>query len=486
MIKRRIRRFEMKNFLVLLLLAIAATLAAARLGALPAAEQAALDRISAASLKTNLSYLASDELEGRGTPSHGLDLAADYIAAQFQHEGLSPAARDGSYFQVAAFVQVEPRMEGIRLLLHSQGPDSNPKPIEIPKDEIRVQSAAALDVTDGQVLTLPANGAIPPVEGMIVAGAASRYGREALLEQLQSRRPAMILLFGKTAHHGSPKKFEDDLSLHHAPVIRIDDAEAFGFLGKNARFAVSLHVPQPAVKQATLRNVAALLPGSDAMLRDQYVLLTAHYDHLGKTAKGIFHGANDNASGTASVIEIAGALATLNPHPKRSILFITFFGEEEGLLGSYYYAHSPLVPLSSTVANINLEQMGRTDDASGRHLLSFMITGPSFSNLPSILSDAAKPEGIATWRLGDADAYFARSDNYGLALHGVVAHTIAVAAEFPDYHALGDTSEKIDYENMARVDRGVAGGVLRVANEPQTPKWSPAPEAAVYREAAAR
>jgi Zn-dependent M28 family amino/carboxypeptidase len=222
------------------------------------------------------------------------------------------------------------------------------------------------------------------------------------------------------------------------------------------------------------------------MLRDQYVLLTAHYDHLGKTPKGIFHGANDNASGTVSVIEIAGALAALNPHPKRSILFVTFFGEEEGLLGSYYYAHRPLVPLSSTVANINLEQMGRTDDASGTHLLSFTVTGPSYSNLPAILSDAAKAEGIGTWRMPDADAYFPRSDNYGLALHGVVAHTIAVAAEFPDYHALGDTWEKIDYENMAKVDRGVAAGILRVADEPQKPVWSASRDAALYREAAPR
>jgi Zn-dependent M28 family amino/carboxypeptidase len=220
------------------------------------------------------------------------------------------------------------------------------------------------------------------------------------------------------------------------------------------------------------------------MLRDQYVLLTAHYDHLGKTPKGIFHGANDNASGTVSVIEIAGALARLSPHPKRSILFVTFFGEEEGLLGSYYYAHSPLLPLSRTVANINLEQMGRTDDASGRHLLSFTITGPSYSNLPGILSESARAEGIGTWRVADADSYFARSDNYGLALHGVVAHTIAVAAEFPDYHALGDTWDKIDYENMAKVDRGVAAGVLRVADDLQTPKWSASRDAAVYREAA--
>ncbi len=472
----------MKTISLFLLFAMAAAMAAARLDGIPAAEQAALDRISAASLKSNLSYLASDELEGRGTPSHGLDLAADYIAAQFQREGLEPAAPGNSYFQTATFDQVEPNTEGVRLVLHSEASQ-----IEVPKEEIRVRSLTPLDLTKAEVLRLPANGAIPPVKRLIVAGATERYGEEALLEQLQSRGPAMILLFGKTTvRHGRAGKFLDDLSLHHAPVIRIDDAGALGFLEKNPRFALSLHVAEPVVKQAALRNVAALLPGSDPVLRNQYVLLTAHYDHLGKTAKGIFHGANDNASGTVSVIEIAGALARLNPHPKRSILFVTYFGEEEGLLGSYYYAHAPLVPLSNTVANINLEQMGRTDDASGKHLLSFTVTGPSYSNLPAILGEAAKQEGIGTWRIQDADAYFPRSDNYGLALHGVIAHTIAVAAEFPDYHALGDTQDKIDYENMARVDRGVAAGVLNVADEPQTPKWSSSRDAAVYREAAPR
>jgi hypothetical protein len=473
----------MKNLPLFAVFVIVATLAAARLGELPAAERAALDRISAASLKTNLSYLASDELEGRGTPSHGLDLAADYIAAQFQREGLTPAGPGNSYFQVAAFDQAEPNMEGVRLVLHSL--DASGKQLEISKDEIRVRSLSSLDLTNVQVLRLPANGAIPPVEGAIVAGAAERYGEETLLEQLQSRRPAMILLFGKTTvHRARTGGFLDDLSLHHAPVIRINDAEALGFLEKNARFHISLHALQSQVKPATLRNVAALLPGSDPALRDQYLLVTAHYDHLGKTAKGIFHGANDNASGTVSVVEIAGALATLNPHPKRSILFVTFFGEEEGLLGSYYYVHSPLVPLAKTVANINLEQMGRTDDSSGRHPLAFAFTGPSYSNLAAIMSDAAKAEGIGTWHIQDADGYFSRSDNYGLALHGVVAHTIAVATEFPDYHALGDTQEKIDYENMAKVDRGVAAGLLRVADEPQIPRWSAAREAAIYREAA--
>jgi hypothetical protein len=135
------------------------------------------------------------------------------------------------------------------------------------------------------------------------------------------------------------------------------------------------------------------------------------------------------------------------------------------------------------VANINLEQMGRTDEKSGTRILTFAFTGPSFSNLPEIMSGAAKAEGINTWKLKDADSYFDRSDNYAFALRGVVAHTIAVAAEFPDYHALGDKWEKIDYANMAKVDRGVAAGIIAIADDSEPPKWSDAKAAAIYRDA---
>jgi Zn-dependent M28 family amino/carboxypeptidase len=173
----------------------------------------------------------------------------------------------------------------------------------------------------------------------------------------------------------------------------------------------------------------------------------------------------------------------LSPHPKRSIVFMTFFGEEEGLLGSYYYAHAPLFPLASTVANINLEQMGRTDDTGGKRVLSFTVTGSSYSNLPAIVSAAAKAEGIDTWALKDSDEYFDRSDNYAFALRGVVAHTIAVASEYSDYHAVGDTVQKIDFANMARVDRGVAAGVLRIADDSSPPQWSDSSKALIYREA---
>lgn len=462
---------------MILLVALVAV-AARPVGELAPAEQAAIDRISADSLRKNLMYLASDEMEGRLTPSPGLDRAADYIAEQFRRTGLEPPAADHSYYQTAQFDRATFDTTGFRLVLRS-----GEKQIEVPATAARPRSLAALDFTDAPVTVLPGNGVIPPVAGLIVAGSLERYGDDVLLEELQSRKPSMILLFGKPGRSRPAGDFLEDASQHHAPVIRIRDASALAFVSRNRNFTATVHLAAPAVKQVLLRNVVALLPGSDPALRDQYVLLTAHYDHLGRSPKGIFYGANDNASGTVSVIEIASALAALHPRPRRSILFMAFFGEEEGLLGAYYYAHNPLVPLEKTVADINLEQMGRTDEQSGTRLNSFFFTGPSFSNLAATMSAAAKAEGVTTWTLEDADDYFARSDNYALAQRGVVAHTIAVAAEFPDYHALGDKPDKIDYANMAKVDRGVAAGILRVADDPATPRWSNAKGAAVYRAA---
>ncbi len=378
-------------------------------------------------------------------------------------------------------------MEGFRMVLSfgRQGKSGSSN------QEVRVRSLDGLDLTNAPVLALPGNGAIPPIAGKIVAGDERRYGGEIFLNELQSRKPALILLIGRSREGlpgrapNTPVTFLEDVEGNHAPVIRIRQTEAAALIGENIGanngVTLSLHVAKPALKEAVLRNVAAILRGSDPILRDQYVLLTAHYDHLGRSPKGIFNGANDNGSGTVSVIEIARGLAALDPHPKRSILFMTVFGEEEGLLGSYYYTHHPLVPLKNTAANINLEQMGRTDEKTGREVAAFAFTGPSYSNLPEIMGEAAKAEGVSVYKRKDADDFFDRSDNFAFAQFGIIAHTIAVAFEYPDYHALGDKSEKIDYANMATVDRGVAAGILRLADEPETPKWSGAKGAAIYK-----
>ena len=153
--------------------------------------------------------------------------------------------------------------------------------------------------------------------------------------------------------------------------------------------------------------------GPTRRLRDTYVLLTAHYDHLGVRPDGpgdrIYNGANDDGSGTVSVMEVARALARLPKHPRRSIVFMTFFGEEEGLIGSEYYAHHPVWPLDKTVADLNLEQVGRTDSTEGPQISNASLTGFDYSDLTSFVQRAGERTGIKIYKNAQgSDAYFAR------------------------------------------------------------------------------
>lgn len=328
---------------------------------LPAGQAQLLDSISADAMRGHLSFLASDALEGRGTPSRGLDIAAEYIASQFRAAGLEPLGDDG-YFQTADWRKIAPERERA--------------------------------------------------------------------------------------------KFAD------APA------------------------PLP------VRNVVGLLRGSDPALAGTYVLVTAHYDHLGiREGKGedaIHNGANDDGSGTVSVIELARVFAAQKQRPKRSIVFMTVFGEEHGLVGSRYYGAHPLVPVADTVANINLEQIGRTDDSEGPQVLAAALTGADYSEVGDVLRKAGELTGTRITRHPvNSDRYFGASDNQALADLGVPAHTVSVAYAFPDYHGPADTWDKIDYANMAAIDRTVALAILMIANDPQAPRWNAGnPKAAKYVEAA--
>lgn len=235
-----------------------------------------------------------------------------------------------------------------------------------------------------------------------------------------------------------------------------------------------------------LKNVIGLLRGSDPNLKNTYVILSAHYDHvgIGKPVDGdsIYNGANDDASGTVSVIEIASALDMLKTKPKRSILFIAWAGEENGLFGSRYYGAHPTVPLNKTVAMLNLEQLGRTDDSEGPRVKGANMTGFDFTDMGPIFKDAGDKVGIKVEKHPRfSDTFFSRSDNQALADVGIPAHTLSVAYMFPDYHKPADQWEKIDYANMAAVDRMIALGLYNVANNPKTPKWNESnPKTAKY------
>jgi hypothetical protein len=453
---------------------MAATLAFGAHETLTPEMDAVIRHISADDLRGNLSFLSSDLLEGRATPSRGLDLAAEFIASRFRAAGLEPAGGDG-YFQTATLTVRQQNPAGFEMTVTSGG-----QTIHVAPEQTSILVDKTIALEDVPIMA---------ADREISAGQARG---KVILWTGRGRRPqvpesaALVLFASESAR---PMVFDPEAPGRRRSFSTIVSPEVVALLKNTKDARVTLHVEPALERPAKVRNVAGILRGSDPALKDTYVMLTAHYDHLGTRALGedrIYNGANDDGSGTVSVIEIASALASMNPHPQRSILFVTFFGEELGLVGSRYYGRHPLEPLAKTIADLNLEQVGRTDDTEGPEVGTATLTGFDFSGLTKVLIAAGKLTGIKVYKNEQAsDAYFARSDNQALADVGVPAHTLCVAFDYPDYHAVGDEWPKVDYPNMAKVDRMVAVGLMRLASDEAPPKWNESnPAARKYAEAA--
>ena len=502
----------MKKILAAAALSAVGFLAAAHAAPNSADRAAALERISANSLRGHLSFIASDLLEGRGTPSRGQDLAAEYLAAQYRRAGLEPLG-DDEYFQTANWTFSEPVLTGFALTVRGGG-----QQLAVPLKQVSFKPGPGIDARGAAIVKADWNDlAALEAMGAAVAGKAvlvelpskqpkslAEYekmnaDRDAALVRIAALKPLMLLaldLQRKSGDSGGRGALTDPAKPPAAPslpMLTVHGEQAAALLSALPPGAtgasLEVHLEAAKVSQVKLRNVAALLRGSDPVLRDTYVILSAHYDHLGirpgMEGDNIFNGANDDGSGTVSVIEVASALAGLKQRPKRSIVFLNVFGEELGMLGSSYYGRHPLVPVAKTVANLNLEQIGRTDGADGPNLAKAALTGYDFSNLPATMAKAGKLTGVNVYKDEQLnEKYFGQSDNVALAKLGVPAHTLSVLYEFPDYHKAGDHWQKIDYPNMARISRMVAQSLLMLADAPDAPRWNEAhPLTAPYVEA---
>jgi Zn-dependent M28 family amino/carboxypeptidase len=222
-------------------------------------------------------------------------------------------------------------------------------------------------------------------------------------------------------------------------------------------------------------NVVGLLEGSDPDLRDEYVIFSGHMDHVGIGAPdangdSIFNGADDDASGTVAVIEIAEAVASLSTPPRRSMLFLLVSGEEKGLWGSEYYSDNPSVPVESIVANFNTDMVGRNWPDT------IVAIGKEHSDLGQTLErvNAAHPElGMtAIDDLWPEESFYTRSDHFNFARKGVPI-LFFFNGTHDDYHGRDDELDRIDGEKAARIARLVFYLGVEVANAEERPKWNP-------------
>jgi Zn-dependent M28 family amino/carboxypeptidase len=246
---------------------------------------------------------------------------------------------------------------------------------------------------------------------------------------------------------------------------------------------VTAHIgaPAPATEHRPA-NVVAILRGSDPELRNSYIVFSAHYDHVGVAGQGSFqctaigdnricNGADDDASGTAAIMELAEAYAMMPVPPRRSMIFIAVSGEEKGLLGSAYFADNPTVPLESMIANINLDMIGRN------HPDSVVVIGQTYSSLGPLLHqvNGRLPELRMTVSddLWPQQRFFFRSDHFSFARREIPAIFFFTGVH-DDYHRPTDTVEKIDLNKITRITRLVFHYGRAIADDAQAPVWDPA------------
>jgi hypothetical protein len=228
----------------------------------------------------------------------------------------------------------------------------------------------------------------------------------------------------------------------------------------------------PANRTATQAvNVIGIIRGADPALREEAVVLTAHYDHVGigqpVNGDSIYNGADDDASGTVAVIEMARIIAA-GPAPRRSVVVVLVTGEERGLLGTNWYIANPVIPLERTAANLNMEMIARPDSLAGGHGKGW-LTGYDRSSMGQILRDGGVPL-VPDPR--PAQRFFERSDNIAFARRGIPAHTISSFNLHTDYHRPSDEAHLADAAHMAAVINASAQAARLLADGP-APTWTP-------------
>jgi hypothetical protein len=500
----------------------------------------ALSAIRPEGIRAHMRFLADDLLEGRRTGTRGYDVAARYVAARFEELGLEPAGAGGYLQPVPLLEMATSDAECSLTLLRGEqkteleyGPDflvrgvaeasSVSAPVVVAgfgatAPELGYDDYAGIDargkivvVMLGAPATFPHDQRAYYSDGLVMAANATAHGAVGILviftPELEKRLPWEMLRqhsrwpsLAWTDEQGKPASYVPNIAglsrkaaekLFEGAPHRLDEVFKIGETGKPLSFDLPLHASlhtASRTRRLESPNVAAVLRGSDPRLKDEYVVLSAHLDHLGmEEGEGdtIYNGAYDNASGVAILLEVAKAFANL-PAPRRSVLFLAVTGEEEGLNGSGYFARHPTVPVERIVANTNLDMFLMLYPL--RDVIAF---GAEHSSLGGVVEEEARGLGLEV----SPDPFpeqvlFIRSDHYSFVKQGVPAIFLTGGFRTADpavdgaalwgrwmqetYHKPGDDlSPPIDFGagvQFAKLNFLIS---YRVAQDEKPPGWKP-------------
>ncbi len=418
-------------------------------------------------------FLASDAMQGRGSATHDEEVTATYVASEFVGYGLKTAPGMTGYLQSAEIVA--PVLDGHATLAAGGLTLAEGADFDLVTSSGKSVTGQLLRMTahDAASAHLPA-GAVVMIDGPIDANTVFR------LQRPLSRAGASALLVPDTGELGhlfnmvgskteTPIRLKDATSMYGRMTTLVLHADAWSRLQEPAAsstVAVSVHEVPP-VKPHMTYNAIGYLPGTDASAGT--ILLTAHLDHLGigrpVNGDAIYNGANDDAAGTTAVLELAHALAS-GPQLKRSVLFVCYGSEEAGELGSTYFGLHPPVPLKELVANLEFEMIGNQDPKMPKGVL--LLTGWERSNLGPELKKHGALLGPDPY---PEQHFFERSDNYALALQGVVAHTAAGWGTPPTYHQPSDDLAHLDIPFMTSAIQSLVEPVRWLASSDFKPEW---------------
>jgi hypothetical protein len=496
-------------------------------------QKSSLKAITTNDIKDNIKYLSSDALQGRKTGSEGNLKAAAYIADEAAKLGLKPLPGQETLFQPLPFLKLTVNPDSSTVAtIDSTGTQLSAgsfKPVMVPSSSVSVTGevvfagygyvSSKAKYSDLQGIQINKKIVIVMTRKPDLTGTGLPDENEDVSEQVEMRKlttlmmmnPQAVLFVADPEYKKSIEKaFSFGESYKLIPLFKhafFDFSMNIGIISQETANAIlssagtnlsdlqnkiaatkasaSFVVPDVkarlniGVEKDTVQssNVVGYFEGSDSLLKNECVIYTAHYDHVGVDSDGsVFNGANDNASGSTGLLRVAKAFSVLNKRPARSIVFLWATGEEEGLYGSSYYASNPLFPLDKTVAEINFDMIGRsrmpadTGKVMGEKL---DITGPDTIRLVSardskefidIATTAGKENNLFVIDDGKG-LHFGGSDHYPFASKGIPS-VFFFTGLHRDYHKQTDDYEFIDFNKILKVSQtGFLTG-YRIANNP--------------------